>query len=730
MKTAQNTGAIKPSAADEAQIYFVDYGRLALKPGERQRPRWIREEGLCLVGCWERLPWRRHSGGATTWAEEDYAFEHSQTFLDDIKKLGCNLVVVPYDCGHGEAFIEDDVQMSKAFIELAHQNGLKVGTYFRPDIVWIETLSDEELAELEGGFQRDSAGRFIQPFGSSARNVCYHHPGGLARFKRYIRRAIVELKTDMLHLDGLIIGGYEGAGACRCLLCVADFRRFLLERYGQNRELAKRRFGHPFLERIVPPANYPTDAPPYDSGPIQSHWCEWVAFRCSWTTRVLAEIAAFAQELNPEAAINTNTAVPAVRENAALLMGADVIGADYADAQWCEDAYGPALLKNGLLIQRVRQCKLCRASRTVALTYMHEQEERPLRQNLAHVAAFNDGAIGCIGFPPHMNFSNRYTVHFQVKCKFMRWFNAHRDYYRQTRSAARIALWRPRENMAMSGKLTYAAAMRMEQLLIETCRGFDIVLEETPAALSRYDLVITPNVECMSLTQIEGLIAYVKNGGSLFVGQDSALFDLWHRRRIENPWAALFGTASARNVVADAVADGFAGIFVAADAKNARSELTRATHGKGRAVYAPMVVDPTSQPSMVTSLGEPNLSLDYTNWVVPRRAEQFKRAIDWLMKEREPIRVSAQRGMLAEFLAQEASNRRLVHLVNLRPRSQRGCRVKFRFAVEKPNIRILSPPTDISPRWRFQRGKAGAQVIFDLLDTYAVVVLEKNPEKL
>ena len=37
-------------------------------------------------------------------------------------------------------------------------------------------------------------------------------------------------------------------------------------------------------------------------------------------------MAAWAQELNPEVIIEINNALPAVRENAALFMGTDVIG--------------------------------------------------------------------------------------------------------------------------------------------------------------------------------------------------------------------------------------------------------------------------------------------------------------------------------------------------------------------------------------------------------------------
>src|SRR3990170_4281678 len=99
---AGNRSGIQPSESDIHHVPFVDYSAMALQPGERARPRWVHEEGLCFVGCWEIVPWRRYSGVATSHAEQDYAFEHSQAFLDDIKKLGCNAVVVPYDCGHGE----------------------------------------------------------------------------------------------------------------------------------------------------------------------------------------------------------------------------------------------------------------------------------------------------------------------------------------------------------------------------------------------------------------------------------------------------------------------------------------------------------------------------------------------------------------------------------------------------------------------------------------------------
>ncbi|MFH0796763.1 MAG: hypothetical protein V2A65_06870 [Candidatus Omnitrophota bacterium] len=720
---AENRARILPSEADRYAVPFLDERKLRFRPGTRAKPAWLLREGFCSVGCWEPLAWRRHTGLSTTWAEEEYAFEHSQAFLDDIKRLGCNVVIIPFDCGHGKEIFDEECRRSKLFAAMAHESGLKVGTYFRMDNVWPDTLSEEELVELGGGFQRDAEGSYVHLFGSSSLNPCYHHDGPVKRLKRSVERAIKDIKTDILHLDGMIIGNYEGTVPgmvpCRCQKCTDDFHAFLFERYGRDREIAWERFGHPFLDKVTPPSG----APPFDSGPINPEWCEWVAFRCNWTTRILSEIALWTKEMNPEVMIEINNALPAVRENAALALGCDVIGTGYyTDANWSEDGFPPRVYPDGIITQRVRQFKLCRAANQFALSYMAEENERLLRQNLAHTAAFNSGNIGCIGFPPHMNFSNRYNVHFDVKCRFMEWLNAHREYFRDTVSAARIALWRPRENMAVSGKLAYAAAMRMEQLLIETRRGFDIVFEESPKTLQRYDLLILPNVECMSLRQIEEIFGFIEKGGSVLIGQDTGTFDLWHRRRVENPWNALFGGAVAADIHGDAMAEAAAGVFAGAGIRRQSNGLLRAAFGKGKAVFVPMVVDPTAQPSLMTPQGALNWSFDYTNWTAPDCAKEINHAVRWLLQDGERFTVTAERGVLAEFLYQEKPARYLVHLVNLTKKRQSAA-VDVHASLQPKSVEVLFPPTDKTPKWKIEKKNAKVRIFFDYLDTYAVVVL-------
>ena len=201
------------------------------------------------------------------------------------------------------------------------------------------------------------------------------------------------------------------------------------------------------------------------------------------------------------------------------------------------------------------------------------------------------------------------------------------------------------------------------------------------------------------------------------------MYDLWHRRRIENPWEGLFGGASAREVAADAVALAPAGIFSAAESYSRDGRFLFAKHGKGRAAYAPMVVNPESQPSLMTIHGGMNSALDYTNWVVPERADDFNRAIDWLLDGRETIRVRGQRGLLVEHMEQAQSQRQLIHLVNLCPQPQSGCHVELYFPLQKQEIEVFSPPADIQPVWEVKQFEHKTRIEFDRLDVYAVVAI-------
>ncbi|MBI4028701.1 MAG: hypothetical protein HY360_27230 [Verrucomicrobia bacterium] len=49
-------------------------------------------------------------------------------------------------------------------------------------------------------------------------------------------------------------------------------------------------------------------------------------------------------------------------------------------------------------------------------------------------------------------------------------------------------------------------------------------------------------------------------------------------------------------------------------------------------------------------------------------------------------------------LAQDSSNRKLVHLVNLRPKPQRRCRVEIHPSVKTRAVEVLFPPTDAAPQ--------------------------------
>ena len=72
---------------------------------------------------------------------------------------------------------------------------------------------------------------------------------------------------------------------------------------------------------------------------------------------------------------------------------------------------------------------------------------------------------------------------------------------------------------------------------------------------------------------------------------------------------------------------------------------------------------------------------------------------------------------------QDRSRRQLIHLVNLCPQPQSGCQVELCFPLQKQEIEVFSPPTDIQPVWEVKQFEHKTRIEFDRLDVYAVVAI-------
>jgi len=62
-------------------------------------------------------------------------------------------------------------------------------------------------------------------------------------------------------------------------------------------------------------------------------------------------------------------------------------------------------------------------------------------------------------------------------------------------------------------------------------------------------------------------------------------------------------------------------------------------------------------------------------------------------------------------MVQKKENRRIIHLVNLREKPQKGCEVEIKNKNVK-SIDVLYPPTDIKPEWRISKKDKKIKIIF------------------
>lgn len=700
---------------------LVDERFLSDIPKRRKRPVWAYNESISLVGAWEPLYHRRRLGTTQVDDEKLYAYEHSEQFVKEILAIGANLIITAYDKNY---YVDEEEFVLKQQLS-AHckKHGLRLGVYIRADNIYSEVFA--ERLKTNDLLASRADGR-VSRYGDQEwrKDICFHKPGNIEAFQKSIRRAIMELGVDMLHLDGFGVGGTETSGACRCDACRRDFTAFLQRRWGGDPKTCKRRFGHTYLDGIEPPGHLMQPAIP--TGRITDPvWQEWIIFRCTWTARIARIISEYTYGLNPEVAILGNGGL-AVRENAALLCGYDpATYCQYVDMMGNEDGFQAQIGPEGQVIQRARQHKLVEPTGAFLWNYMqHGPSERNLRRQMSHAAAFNRGRMACMGF----SFAcyDDFRINGDVKRKYADWVKQNWEHFQQLEPVTDVAVWRESRAMAFAEPITYATAMRLEQLLIEDRIPFHIALGEWPSdtrVLALPNLAFIDDAQCARLTQ------FVEQGGSLLVvGQTSSL-DGWGRRRndfglraVLPPQVKMAGLAFEQHIAGanDPIEPGRE-IIANKECWPCRQA------GKGRVVYIPELVDPATQPSLFNADHTYNFGLDLTNWCLPEKADELRQALAWLLDGRQTFSVEAERGVIANYYRQPDTGRLYAHLVNLHDKPVQNTKLHVRLTGQVASVRVLTPDSASYQKidWRVEGGML--EVALETLDVYAIIVIEMKP---
>jgi hypothetical protein len=661
---------------------------------------------LIFTGHWEPLIFRRRRGGQRTDEGERYAREHSDDALRTMKDAGINFVITHFDKGFGLEHLAEDLPFLRDWVARLHTHGIRVGAYIRYD-----NLVPEAFPQARAWLSRTSFGDASAILWQSARrSACPSHPEHLAHIEGLIHTAIHDLKVDLIHMDGFWMG--NEAWACQCDRCLTAFTAFLHTRY-PTREAALERFGHAHLDAIRPPVYRLPDNTIAAMEPVKDPAAqEWMA----WRTHTLSELArrfrAFIHAQNPEVVFEVNSLMP-IGYNNAFYWGFDLPTlAPHVQAFWTEDDHWAGWRADGVLISRMREFKMGRTLKAKVFSYQRGQTEAELILSLLQSAAFNRGDLGMLGSPLLAE-----EPHYETKRAFVTWFRRHASRFTPTDSAADVALWRSQRTLACNSTSAHRSTILAEQALIQGKIAFDIVYDDALHDLSRYRVLVLPNVEMLDAGQVARLTEFVRAGGGLVATELTSLYDEWRRLRPDFALRELFG----KSVFLD-LGDNWQ--------KPTTSIRFNASYsqnlvGSGRAAYLSTLQ--TRHPANYTGvIGEEPYRFPTEQWEMPLNAGDLLNAVRWAAGGMLAAEVDAPDGVAVELL-QQPDGTRLLHLLNYRldqPVSTCKIRLRLPVGVKIQRATLLAYPAESETEIPFSQIGVTLKISLPPFHPYALLILE------
>lgn len=230
----------------------------------------------------------------------------------------------------------------------------------------------------------------------------------------------------------------------------------------------------------------------------------------------LQQMFEYIRSLNPEVALEINP-LGITGQNRSWESGIDHARIlKFTQAFWSEEENESGLLGDGRLITKVRSYKLARAYANVLLTYV---ENNALA--MAEALAFNQ-TLGFVG-------SNPLTP---ITREYIDFYRQHEQFYTGSEDVANVAVFRSYASLTYNNAAVQLCTVLVEQTLIEASVPFELLFDAGLNDLKKYSVVILPNTECLSDSQIALLRSFVSGGGSIVVIGQTGLYDEWRRVRV------------------------------------------------------------------------------------------------------------------------------------------------------------------------------------------------------
>ncbi|HEX4810402.1 MAG TPA: beta-galactosidase trimerization domain-containing protein [Bryobacteraceae bacterium] len=655
------------------------------------RAHWMDDGIIDAGGTHEPYLFAVRRGGQSLDAREQYEKAQSEDVIRSLKNAGVEVFHTHLYKGFGMAAEMPEMQDTVRAAVFAHSLGMKIDTYIQWNTLMYETFFAEE-PRAKDWVQRDSLGRPIlltYGFQQSYRyRPCFKNQEYLDYLKKIVRFAVQEVKTDFIHFDNFDLNAEPDS--CHCRWCVNGFRDRLRTKYTAPQR--QERFGFSNIDYVNPPdwnASNPPEKLRIISDPAIQ---EWIDFRCQLMADALHQMAAYAKSLNPEVVIEVNPH-GITGGNRAWAAGLDHARfLPFTQAFWTEEPNVPGLEDDGRLVSKIRSYKLARTFNNVLFTYTDKDELA-----LAECLAFNQ-TIGFGGVYPLTPASRKYIA----------FYRTNRQLFHQTRDLADVAVLRSYASIAYNQPRCQLSAILSEQALIEAAVPFHLIFDQHLNNLAPYRVVVLPDSECLSDSQIQNIRDFVAAGGGLVVIGASGLYDQWRRER---------------------VTPGLAGLVDAQPQRHSPTEQEqRKEVGRGRVFFLPSLRFDGALPEF-----HAYFTVDNRFWKNPANAAQFLEGMAWARNGAPSVQVEGQPHLVANAVEQQLGNpsgARLhaIHLVNYQ--AHRGPLHNIRLTCRCANssrvssVHLYSP--DFAGKQELSASSRDAAVTFTVpqVDTYAIATAE------